>query len=60
MSSYILNKISASNQATCTHTVCTCRYNIYNSIVIVENALPSFNINCVENSMLYGLAVQLC
>lgn len=58
MSSYILNKISASNQATCTHTVC--RYNIYNSIVKVENALPSFNINCVENSMLYGLAVQLC
>lgn len=41
MSSYILNKISASNQATCTHTVC--RYNIYNSIVIVENALPSFS-----------------
>lgn len=42
MSSYILNKIFASKQATCTHTVC--RYNIYNSIVIVENALPSFNI----------------
>lgn len=41
MSSYILNKISASNQATCTHTVC--RYNIYNSTVIVENALPSFS-----------------
>lgn len=42
MSSYILNKIFAGKQATCTHTVC--RYNIYNSIVvIVENALPSFS-----------------